>query len=190
MSLEKGMLNLDQLRELVGRDEIDTVLVVFTDLYGRFMGKRFDASFFLDQVASGGTHACNYLLTVDMEMEPEMEEAGVYEDTKSEDDSKEEVDETKAEDADEKSEEIEEGAELKAAPVSMPAGDDGKASPVGPGDNKQGGTTVDMSKKSSDGSKKGLTGDAKDMNVTGPQEAGDLKANPAGHGAEKKGKAE
>ncbi|MFP6673971.1 MAG: glutamine synthetase family protein [Pirellulaceae bacterium] len=70
MSLEKGMLDLDQLRELVGRDEIDTVLVVFTDLYGRFMGKRFDASFFLDQVASGGTHACNYLLTVDMEMEP------------------------------------------------------------------------------------------------------------------------
>jgi glutamine synthetase len=64
------MLNLDQLRELVGREEIDTVLVVFTDLYGRFMGKRFDASFFLDQVASDGTHACNYLLTVDMEMEP------------------------------------------------------------------------------------------------------------------------
>ncbi len=126
----------------------------------------------------------------ELEMEPEMEEAGVYEDTKSEDDSKEEVDETKAEEADEKSEEIEEGAELKAAPVDMPAGDDGKASPVGPGDNKQGGTTVDMSKKSSDGSKSGLTGDAKDMNVTGPQEAGDLKAEPKGHGAEKKGKAE
>jgi len=131
---------------------------------------------------------------MDMEMEPEMEETAVVEDTKSKEDSKEdskeEVEETKAEEADEKSEEIEEGAELKAAPVSMPAGDDGKASPVGPGDNKQGGTTVDMSKKSGDGSKKGLTGDAKDMNVTGPQEAGDLKANPAGHGAEKKGKAE
>jgi glutamine synthetase len=64
------MLNLDELHACVDREEIDTVLVVFTDLYGRFMGKRFDASFFLDQVTKSGTHACNYLLTVDMEMEP------------------------------------------------------------------------------------------------------------------------
>mgnify|MGYP000905998387 CR=1 FL=1 len=42
---------------------------------------------------------------------------------------------------------------------------------------------------SSEGAKKGLTGDAKDMNVDGPQDIDDLKANPAGHGAEKKGKA-
>ncbi|SVB12102.1 uncharacterized protein METZ01_LOCUS164956, partial [marine metagenome] len=46
------------------------VLVVFTDLYGRFMGKRFDADFFLESAAKDGTHCCNYLLTVDMEMEP------------------------------------------------------------------------------------------------------------------------
>ncbi len=70
MSLSKGMLDLDQLLELVDQAEIDTVMVVFTDLYGRFMGKRFDAGFFLEQVAAVGTHACNYLLTVDMEMEP------------------------------------------------------------------------------------------------------------------------
>ena len=50
--------------------EIDTVLVVFTDLYGRFMGKRFDAHFFLETVMGHGSHACDYLLTVDMEMEP------------------------------------------------------------------------------------------------------------------------
>ena len=48
---------------------MDTVLVVFPDLYGRFMGKRVPAAFFLEQVAEGGMHACNYLLTVDMEME-------------------------------------------------------------------------------------------------------------------------
>ena len=83
---------------------------------------------------------------------------------------------------------LEEGAELKAAPVSMPAGDDGKASPVA-GKNDMGGKTVDMSNSSDSGDKKGLVGDAKDMNVTGPQEAGDLKAEPKGHGAEKKGKA-
>jgi glutamine synthetase len=64
------MLNLDQLTKMVRDNEIDTVLAVFTDLYGRFMGKRFDAEYFLQDVAHGGTHGCDYLLTVDMEMEP------------------------------------------------------------------------------------------------------------------------
>ncbi len=70
MSENQGLLHLDELRRLVRKDEIDTVLVVFTDLYGRFMGKRFDAGFFLESAARDGTHCCNYLLTVDMEMEP------------------------------------------------------------------------------------------------------------------------
>jgi glutamine synthetase len=70
MSKVQGLLDLEQLTQLVERDEIETVLVVFTDLYGRFMGKRFDAEFFLESATSDGTHACNYLLTVDMEMEP------------------------------------------------------------------------------------------------------------------------
>ncbi len=67
---EGGTLNLDTLGRLVDSDDVDTVVVMFTDLYGRFVGKRFDAEFFLDSVANAGTHACNYLLTVDMEMEP------------------------------------------------------------------------------------------------------------------------
>ena len=46
------------------------MLAVFPDLYGRLMGKRFDAEHFLARIAESGTHACNYLLTVDMEMEP------------------------------------------------------------------------------------------------------------------------
>ena len=70
MSENQGLLNLDQLKRLAREDEIDTVLVVFSDLYGRFMGKRFDADFFLESAARDGTHCCNYLLTVDMEMEP------------------------------------------------------------------------------------------------------------------------
>ncbi|NOX57070.1 MAG: glutamine synthetase [Planctomycetes bacterium] len=70
MSAEPGMLTVEQLKELVTQGEIDTVAVVLTDLYGRFVGKRFDARFFLDSVAEAGTHACNYLLTVDMEMQP------------------------------------------------------------------------------------------------------------------------
>lgn len=66
----RGMLTLDELDEQVRAGAIDTVLVQFTDPYGRFMGKRFDAEFFVADVARHGTHACDYLLTVDMEMEP------------------------------------------------------------------------------------------------------------------------
>lgn len=70
MAEVRGMLTLEQLAGLVQQGAIDTVLVVFTDLYGRFMGKRFDAGFFLEEIAHHGTHGCDYLLTVDMEMDP------------------------------------------------------------------------------------------------------------------------
>jgi glutamine synthetase len=60
----------EELIAAVERDEIDTVVVAFTDLYGRAMGKRFDAAFFVEEGLAHGTHACDYLLTVDMEMEP------------------------------------------------------------------------------------------------------------------------
>jgi len=59
----------DELNDAVEAGTIDTVLVAFTDHYGRTLGKRYDARFFLDSVGHGG-HACDYLLTVDMEMEP------------------------------------------------------------------------------------------------------------------------
>jgi glutamine synthetase len=64
------MLTLDDLSAKAGSGEIDTVVVAFADHYGRLHGKRFDAEFFLDEVAAAGTHACDYLLTVDMEMDP------------------------------------------------------------------------------------------------------------------------
>lgn len=66
----RGMLTFDQLVEAVHKDEIETVLVTFTDHFGRLLGKRFDADFFVETAVDDGTHACNYLLTVDMEMEP------------------------------------------------------------------------------------------------------------------------
>lgn len=59
-----------ELRAAVESGEIDTVIVGFSDHYGRLMGKRFDAEFFVEEGLDSGTHACNYLLTVDMEMEP------------------------------------------------------------------------------------------------------------------------
>jgi glutamine synthetase len=64
------MLTIDDLARLVESGEIDTVVVGFTDHYGRVHGKRFDAGFYLEEIGSGGTHGCDYLLTVDMEMEP------------------------------------------------------------------------------------------------------------------------
>ena len=58
-----------ELEAAVHAGQVDTVVVAFTDHYGRLLGKRFDADFFLETL-SDGTHACDYLLTVDMEMEP------------------------------------------------------------------------------------------------------------------------
>jgi glutamine synthetase len=65
----EGMLSLDQLKADVAAGAIDTVVVAMVDLQGRLVGKRFHARYFAD----GGheeTHACNYLLGVDIEMEP------------------------------------------------------------------------------------------------------------------------
>lgn len=65
-----GLLTDAQLRELVKHHEIDTVLTVFPDLYGRLVGKRYAAEFFVDHVLGHGMHACDYLLACDMEMDP------------------------------------------------------------------------------------------------------------------------
>jgi glutamine synthetase len=65
----KGMLTRGELGDLVERGEIETVLAVFPDMYGRLMGKRIMGSYFVDEVAQGGMHACDYLLACDMEMD-------------------------------------------------------------------------------------------------------------------------
>ncbi len=67
----RGMLDEKQLKELAAAGEIDTVLCMFTDLQGRFMGKRVLPDFFLEEIlGEEGLHACLYLLAIDMEMEP------------------------------------------------------------------------------------------------------------------------
>src|SRR5258706_952614 len=65
-----GRVDLKTLTQLVRKDEIDTVLAVFPDGYGRLMGKRVVGCYSLDHVAEEGAEACIYLFTVDMEMEP------------------------------------------------------------------------------------------------------------------------
>ena len=51
-------------------DSIDTVLVAFVDVYGRLLGKRITYKHFAEAVVGGGTHVCDYLLTVDIDMTP------------------------------------------------------------------------------------------------------------------------
>ncbi|MCA9837640.1 MAG: glutamine synthetase [Trueperaceae bacterium] len=70
MQLPRGMLSLEDLKERVASGVVETVIVAFCDHYGRLLGKRFDAEFFVESVFDHGTHGCDYLLTTDMEMEP------------------------------------------------------------------------------------------------------------------------
>ena len=65
------MLTLSELEKAVGDGSIDTVVVAFTDMQGRLMGKRLHGEFFLEgQIPDDGAEGCNYLLALDMEMDP------------------------------------------------------------------------------------------------------------------------
>jgi glutamine synthetase len=66
----RGILTLDELADAARSGAVDTVVAGFTDHHGRLCGKRFAAGFFLEQVATEGTHGCDYLLTTDLELEP------------------------------------------------------------------------------------------------------------------------
>ncbi|MFE7133664.1 glutamine synthetase family protein [Streptomyces sp. NPDC057638] len=61
-------LGVEELRALVSRGEIDTVVLAFPDMQGRLQGKLFAAPFFLGEVLEHGAEGCNYLLAVDTEM--------------------------------------------------------------------------------------------------------------------------
>ncbi|MEQ1735624.1 MAG: glutamine synthetase family protein [Rhodoglobus sp.] len=63
-----GNLTVQKLTELVGAGEIDTVIIAFTDMQGRLVGKRASARLFLEELAEHGAECCNYLLAVDVEM--------------------------------------------------------------------------------------------------------------------------
>jgi glutamine synthetase len=67
---DAGMLSLDDLRKEGENGTIDTVVTAFTDMQGRLFGKRIQIEFFLEEVTDVGVEGCNYLLALDMEMEP------------------------------------------------------------------------------------------------------------------------
>ena len=65
------MLSREELRALVASGEIDTVIVAFTDMQGRLMGKRLHGEFFVEEMdAEHSVEGCNYLLALEMEMDP------------------------------------------------------------------------------------------------------------------------
>jgi glutamine synthetase len=64
-------MELNELEQAVADGSVDTVVVAFTDMQGRLMGKRVHGEYFVeDQVAEHGVEGCNYLLALDMEMDP------------------------------------------------------------------------------------------------------------------------
>jgi len=63
-----GMLTLAELTDLVDKREVDTVIMAFTDMQGRLVGKRASARLFIEDLAKHGAECCNYLLAVDVEM--------------------------------------------------------------------------------------------------------------------------
>ena len=65
------MLSLEELRADVESGTTDTVIAAFTDMQGRLMGKRLDAEFFLEELDAGHeVEGCNYLLALEMDMDP------------------------------------------------------------------------------------------------------------------------
>ena len=68
MAARTGMLTTEELNALIDAGEIDTVIVAFTDMQGRLVGKRASARLFQEEISSHGAECCNYLLAVDVEM--------------------------------------------------------------------------------------------------------------------------
>jgi glutamine synthetase len=64
-----GNLSLGDLKRAVKAGSVDTVIVAMVDMQGRLVGKRFHAQHFVES-AYQETHACDYLLANDIDMEP------------------------------------------------------------------------------------------------------------------------
>lgn len=65
-----GRIDVETLKRMISDGDIDTIIAAFPDMYGRLVGKRFAAQYFVEDVIENGMHACDYLLACDMEMDP------------------------------------------------------------------------------------------------------------------------
>jgi glutamine synthetase len=63
-------MKLVDLKAAVETGTVDTVILAAPDPFGRLVGKRYRAAHFVESVAGHGSHGCNYLLTVNIEMDP------------------------------------------------------------------------------------------------------------------------
>jgi glutamine synthetase len=68
MAVRSGNLEVEELNAMIDRGEIDTVIIGFTDMQGRLVGKRVAGRFFKEEISHHGAECCNYLLAVDVEM--------------------------------------------------------------------------------------------------------------------------
>lgn len=66
-----GTLSFEELRDAVAAGAVNTVYLAFGDMQGRLQGKRCAPEYFLQSVVGHGSGACNYLLSVNVEMEPQ-----------------------------------------------------------------------------------------------------------------------
>ena len=67
-SVPPGRLSRDELTAIIASDVVDTVILAITDMQGRLQGKRLDAQFFFDELATGAVEGCSYLLASDVDM--------------------------------------------------------------------------------------------------------------------------
>ncbi|MFF2601336.1 glutamine synthetase family protein [Streptomyces californicus] len=63
-------LAVQELITEVADGGIDTVVMALVDMQGRLQGKRFHGRYFVDEVLANGSEASNYLLAVDVDMNP------------------------------------------------------------------------------------------------------------------------
>ncbi|WP_020123801.1 glutamine synthetase family protein [Streptomyces canus] len=68
--LRHAMHGFEDLRQLVERGTVTTVLLAVPDMQGRLKGKRIGAMHFLDRVAADGSAMCAYVLATDVDMRP------------------------------------------------------------------------------------------------------------------------
>jgi glutamine synthetase len=64
------MPGLDMITAGIADGSIDTVVLAFPDMHGRPVGKRVTPDFFTAHVAEHGIEVCDYLLAVDVDMNP------------------------------------------------------------------------------------------------------------------------
>ncbi len=64
------MPGLEMLTAGITDGTIETVVLAFPDMHGRPVGKRVTPHFFLEHVAEHGIEVCDYLLAVDVDMNP------------------------------------------------------------------------------------------------------------------------